>query len=73
MSRFEVSSQHPLGTARMGKDRRDAVVDSEGRAFDMDGLYVVDGSILPTSLGVNPSQTIYSLAHRAAGLLASEL
>ncbi len=66
MSRFEVSSQHPLGTARMGKDRRDAVVDSEGRAFDMDGLYVVDGSILPTSLGVNPQLSIMSIATRLA-------
>lgn len=66
MKRFEVSSQHPLGTARMGPNGRDAVVDSEGRAFDMDGLYVVDGSILPTSLGVNPQLSIMSIATRLA-------
>lgn len=66
MSRFETSSQHPLGTARMGPNRRDAVVDGEGRAFDLDGLYVVDGSILPTSLGVNPQLSIMSIATRLA-------
>lgn len=66
MRRFEVSSQHPLGTARMGRDRRDAVVDADGRAFDMDELYVVDGSILPTSLGVNPQLSIMSIATRLA-------
>jgi choline dehydrogenase-like flavoprotein len=66
MSRFETSSQHPLGTARMGKDPVSAVVDADGRAFDMEELYVVDGSVLPTSLGVNPQLSIMSIATRLA-------
>jgi choline dehydrogenase-like flavoprotein len=66
MSRFETSSQHPLGTARMGKDGVSAVVDADGRAFDLDELYVVDGSVLPTSLGVNPQLSIMSIATRLA-------
>ncbi len=66
MRRFEVSSQHPLGTARMGREKRHAVVDADGRAFDLDELYVVDGSILPTSLGVNPQLSIMSIATRLA-------
>ena len=66
MSRFETSSQHPLGTARMGKDPVNAVVDADGRAFDMEELYVVDGSVLPTSLGVNPQLSIMSIATRLA-------
>ncbi len=41
------------------------VVDREHRFRGMDNLFVVDGSVLPTALGVNPSETIYALAHRA--------
>jgi choline dehydrogenase-like flavoprotein len=33
-------------------------------------LFVVDGSVFPTSLGVNPSQTIYGMAHRARDFVA---
>ncbi len=66
LRRFEVTSQHPLGTARMGPDRKHAVVDTDGRAFDLDELYVVDGSIVPTSLGVNPQLSIMALATRLA-------
>ena len=64
--RFECSSQHPLGTARMSREARDGVVDGDGRAWELDELYVVDGSTLPTSLGVNPQQAIMSVATRMA-------
>ncbi len=64
--RFECSSQHPLGTARMGVSPDRAVVDPDGRAFDVEELYVVDGSVLPTSLGVNPQLSIMSVATRLA-------
>lgn len=57
----------------MGKDASDGVVDSVGRVFrgktgtnKYDGLYVADGSIIPNSLGVNPSLTITALALRIA-------
>lgn len=64
--RFECSSQHPLGTARMGSAANHSVVDQDGRAWDLDELYVVDGSVLPTSLGVNPQESIMSVATRMA-------
>ena len=66
-------SAHPLGGCPMGDDASKGVVDSLGRVFrgksgntKYDGLYVADGSIVPTSLGVNPSLTITALAYRIA-------
>ncbi len=64
---------HPLGTCRMGASAGSAVVDFEHRVFGSDNLYVVDGSTVPTSLGVNPQVTIMALALRAAELLAERL
>ncbi|UGT43893.1 GMC family oxidoreductase N-terminal domain-containing protein [Nocardia yamanashiensis] len=64
---------HPLGTARMGADARTAVVDFEHRVFGTSGLYVADGSVVPTSLGVNPQVTIMAFALRAADAIAAEL
>lgn len=61
---------HVGGTLVTGKDSRDAVVDANGAVFGIDGLYVVDGSILPRSSRVNPSLSIYAWALRVADLLA---
>ncbi len=60
---------HLLGTARMGDDPATSVVDRWGRAHDVDNLYVVDGSVFVTAGGVNPTNTIQSLALRFADRL----
>jgi choline dehydrogenase-like flavoprotein len=62
---------HPLGTCRMGPDAARGVVDFDHRVFGTDNLYVVDGSVVPTSLGVNPQMTIMAFALRAADQLAA--
>ena len=68
---------HNLGGCSMGKDRDHGVVDNLGRLYKGDGasltepypgFYVVDGAIVPTSLGVNSSLTISALAFRIADL-----
>jgi cholesterol oxidase len=57
---------HPLGGCAMGRSARDGVVDSYGRVFGYERLYVSDGSILPGPVGVNPSMTIAALGERIA-------
>jgi hypothetical protein len=59
-------SAHAEGTLRMGDDREDAVVDRDGRSFDIDNLYVCDNSVFPSSLIANPALTIMALALRTA-------
>jgi choline dehydrogenase-like flavoprotein len=57
---------HLNGTARMGADRRDSVVDADCRSWDIPNLWICDGSVFPTVGGVNPSLTIQAIACRTA-------
>ena len=55
-------SAHVNGTCRLGTDPRISGVDPTGQRHGVRGLYVADGSLLPTGLGVNPQATIMALA-----------
>jgi cholesterol oxidase len=78
-----ITLSHPLGGCRMAEDVERGVVDEYGRVFDKrkgdqeqrfyEGLYIADGSIIPTALGVNPSLTISALALRTADKIIDEL
>ena len=70
---FRAIGFHPLGTCRMGRDARVGVVDGDHRVYGTDNLYVVDGSSVPTSLGVNPQVTIMAMATRAAERMVARL
>ncbi|HEU0052497.1 MAG TPA: GMC family oxidoreductase, partial [Longimicrobium sp.] len=61
---------HAVGTVRMGKDERTSALDPLCRFRGLDNLYVVDGSFMPTSGGVNPSLTIAANALRVGRALA---
>ena len=63
---------HPLGGCPMSDDPASGVVDDRGKAHGYEGLYVLDGSIVPTALGVNPSKTIAALAERGVERLLVE-
>ncbi len=63
---FSLSSHHPAGTARMGRDPRDSVVDADCRSHDHPNLYIVGGSVFPTMGTANPTLTIAALSLRLA-------
>jgi len=71
--RIQITSGHPMGGCALGGSRRRDVVDSWGRSWDVDGLYVADSSILPTSLGVNPCYTVFALARYIADKMVNEI
>ncbi|HEU4990342.1 MAG TPA: GMC family oxidoreductase, partial [Gemmatimonadaceae bacterium] len=58
---------HILGGCPMGRDADQGVVDLDCAVHGYEGLFVVDGSIVPANPGVNPSLTIAALAEYAAG------
>lgn len=72
-SQFDLTAYHPLGTARMGVSPTTSVVNPDLAAHDLPGLYICDGSVIPTSPSVNPQLTIMAVASRAAQRLAERL
>ena len=59
------TTAHILGGACMGKTENEGVVNKNFEVFNYPNLYVIDGSVIPTNLGVNPSLTITALAEYA--------
>ncbi len=72
-SQFDLTAYHPLGTARMGVSPATSVVNPDLAAHDLPGLYICDGSVIPTSPAVNPQLTIMAVVSRAAQRLAERL
>ncbi len=70
---FLMTAYHPLGTARIAANAQNGVCDSDHKVFGHDGLYVMDGSSVPSSLGANPQVTIMAMATRAARRLGRRL
>jgi choline dehydrogenase-like flavoprotein len=64
---------HQCGTLRFGTRPADAVCDPDGRLFGRPNVFVVDGSVFPTSLGVGPALTIMANALRVAAVVSREV
>lgn len=62
---------HVIGTCRMGSDASAAVVDANGKSFDVPNLYIADNSIFPSALSANPALTIMALSLRIANQFLS--
>jgi choline dehydrogenase-like flavoprotein len=67
----EKGTAHLLGGCRMGTDPATSVTNADGRCWDIPNLWVCDGSLFPTSAGVNPSLTIQALACRIGDRIAA--
>ncbi len=65
-NRLSVFTAHQMGGCRMGTDPARSVVDPTLRHHLVENLFVVDGSVFPTSLGVNPMESIYGVASWAS-------
>jgi hypothetical protein len=63
------NASHPLGGCRMADSSDFGVVDHRNEVFGNEGLFCIDSSAIPTSLGVNPSLTISATSERAIELL----
>lgn len=63
-------SSHLFGSARMGRDPADTVTGTDFQVHGVRGIYVVDSSVFPTTLGVNPQHTIMAVARLAATRIA---
>ncbi len=88
MLRGRPGTVHPLGGCAVSSNARGGVVNHRGQVFDAhaggdvdasthqhcvhEGLYVADGAVLPSAIGVNPFLTISAMAERTAGMLTSE-
>ncbi len=72
-TRALIFSAHIMGGCAMSDDAKLGVVDSFGRHHQVEGLSIFDGSVFPTSLGVNPQVSIYALVARNTARLTESL
>lgn len=61
-NRTTLTSAHLQATCKMGRSANDSVVSFQHRVWGTNNVYIVDGSVFPTSVGANPMQAIYTMA-----------
>ena len=73
LHRQRLMTAHLMGGCTMGEDMTQSVVNSQSRFHHADNLYVIDGSVFPTSIGANPQLSIYGLALKQSSQLAANI
>jgi choline dehydrogenase len=68
--RFAGTVWHPVGTCRMGQDA-EAVVDDQLRVYGVEGLRIVDASVMPKVVNGNPNAAVMMIAEKAAVMIAA--
>ena len=68
-----IGSAHVRGGRAMGDDPKQSVADCDGKFHHLDNLYIMDGSLFPTSIGANPQLSIYGLVYKLSSTLLAEL
>jgi choline dehydrogenase-like flavoprotein len=68
---YSFIATHLFGAARMGPDPRTSVVGPDFRTHEAEALWVVDSSVFPTNLGVNPQHSIMAMSRLAATRVAA--
>ena len=63
------TTAHILGGCCIAKNKDEGVIDEKFEVFNYPGLYVIDGSSIPSNLGVNPSLTITAMAEYAMSVM----
>lgn len=61
-NQFALFTAHQMGTVAMGGDSKRHPVDPSGQVRGVEALYIADGSLMPTSAGINPMMSIFALA-----------
>jgi choline dehydrogenase-like flavoprotein len=69
---YRLFSAHQMGSCRMGADPATSVADTMGELHDTPGVWVGDGSAMPSASGTNPMISIMALAHRTAEAIAGQ-
>lgn len=69
----QLYSAHQLSSVRMAATAEEGPVSPSGELFECEGLFVADGSVLPTSLGINPMLTIEAMAQMISPHIVSYL
>ena len=67
------NTNHEMGTARMGRDRRTSVLNGWNQAWDAPNLFVTDGACMTSSGNQNPSLTYMALTARACHYAVDEI
>jgi choline dehydrogenase-like flavoprotein len=67
-----IGSAHVMGGCPMGDDPERSVADAAGKFHQLENLYIMDGSLFPTSVGANPQLSIYGLVYKLSSNLAAQ-